>query len=58
MDKLVKTPSGASAVCPKCGTIYDLHGVDIEDSTPPVGDGCEYCEDSHLVDRHDYFPFE
>lgn len=38
------SPSGASKTCRQCGTHYDLHGVDMEDSIPPVGDGCDECD--------------
>lgn len=39
---LVRSPSGASATCSECGTVYDLHGVS-SDELPPVGDGCDVC---------------
>lgn len=41
---LIKSSSGATSTCMKCGTIYDNHGVDIEDMIPRVGDGCNFCD--------------
>lgn len=29
--------------CMMCGTIYDTSFVDITDSIPPIGNGCEHC---------------
>lgn len=40
---MIISPSGATATCPKCGTMYDLHWVDILEAVPPYGDGCAYC---------------
>ena len=38
------SPSGASATCNHCGTVYDRHAVDILEVCPPLGDGCEHCD--------------
>lgn len=40
---LIVTESGDAGICPSCGTIYDLHGVDQTDLAPPVGEGCATC---------------
>lgn len=42
----LKSQDGATATCPKCGTHYDLFGVDITDVILPVGDGCDYCSEN------------
>jgi len=44
-DTFEYSPSGASKTCRHCGTIYDLHAVDISDYCPPVGDGCKHCNE-------------
>lgn len=43
-EDMIISPSGATATCPFCGTMYDLHNVDILEICPPVGDGCEFCD--------------
>lgn len=43
LSAFIISPSGASKTCAYCGTIYDIHAVDLSDSVPPVGDGCSFC---------------